>query len=108
MKVVSVSRLCISGPVHSIMYSQREVERRERERREREQLAVAVVHYTRGLLRTRGLGAWLRFMEDRRRERERAAQFHTHWRSGNYHCVRMCSCLTVYVEEREVWFYSLP
>ena len=86
----------------SLLYSQREVERGERERREREQLAVAVAHYTRGLLRTRGLGPWWRFMEDRRRERERAAQFHTHWRSGNYHCLRMCSCLTVYVEGREV------
>ena len=53
----------------------------ERLKREREGLALAATHYTTHLQRARGLRPWVLFVELMRRERERAGQFHHHWRS---------------------------
>ena len=78
--------MCVCVCVRESEFStQREVERLERQRREREQVALSQAHYTSCLLRGRGVGPWLRFMETMRRERRRARQFHNHWRSEDTH-----------------------
>ena len=78
------------------MQIQRELEKVERLKREREGLALAATHYTTHLQRARGLRPWVLFVELMRRERERAGQFHHHWRSVQlYHCLLMRVCVSL-------------